>query len=175
MRITAGKYKGRTIKSPKAAGTHPMGEREKLALFNMVGNDFGGLVVLDAYAGSGALGLEALSRGVKKVVFVEKSPKVARVIKSNLQGIGEISPDSYTVICGDVKNLDLTERFDMVIADPPYDNFKVEDIANLAEFLNNDGVFVLSHPGEAPEITNLSLEKTKKYAGARLSVYTKKL
>ncbi len=171
MRIIAGKYKGKPIKTPDVAGTHPMGEREKLALFNMVGNNLDGLMVLDAYAGSGALGIEALSRGAEKVVFVEKSPKVARVIIANLQGIGEISADGYQVICKDVKNLNLTEKFDLIIADPPYDNFDTQSVANLIGFLKNDGILVLSHPNEALEIEGLELTKTRKYARAHISIY----
>lgn len=173
MRITAGKYKGRVVKSPETALTHPMGEREKLALFNMIGNSLDGLSILDAYAGSGALGIEALSRGAGRVVFVEKSPKVARTIKANLQGISEISPDNYAIICEDVKNLKLKEYFDLIIADPPYDNFEPENIEILTVFLKDGGLLALSHPEEAPEMPGLELIKTKKYARAHISIYEK--
>ena len=103
IRITSGELKGRVIASPEVAGTHPMGAREKIALFNMVG-DLTGVRVLDAYAGSGALGIEALSRGASGVVFVEKSPRVAKVIRENLAKLG--LTERAKVIVSDVGSLD---------------------------------------------------------------------
>ena len=70
IKIASGIFRGRSIKSPKSSLTHPMGAREKLALFNMIVDDLPGSLVLDAFAGSGALGIEALSRGASEVVFV---------------------------------------------------------------------------------------------------------
>ena len=83
IRVTSGKLRGRVLRSPDTSGTHPMGAREKLALFNMVNVE--GERVLDAYAGSGAVGVEALSRGASEVVFVENNRRTARVILENLQ------------------------------------------------------------------------------------------
>ena len=86
IKITSGKYRGRTIKSPNSKLTHPMGAREKLAMFNMISEYLSGAVVLDVYAGSGALGIEALSRGASYAMFVEKNPQIAQVIRRNLAG-----------------------------------------------------------------------------------------
>lgn len=168
--ITAGKYKGRKIATPGGA-THPMGSREKLALFNMLTGEIEGATVLDAFAGSGALGIEALSRGASEVVFVEKNEKAAEIIKQNLKSL-EI--ENAKVIKNSVSNItdDLGE-FEVVLADPPYDNFKITEVLLLTKFVKNGGILVLSHPGDAPDLEGLSLLKTRSYAGANLSIYVK--
>lgn len=169
LRITSGKYRGRSIKSPPSAATHPMGSREKIALFNMISDFLPGAVVLDAFAGSGALGIEALSRGADRVVFVEKDPRAAKIIRDNLNELGIAS-------IGEVHTCSVTkftpkEDFDIIIADPPYDRFEISDIGSLAGLVKESGVFVLSHPKEPPRIDGLSLLQTRKYAGARISIY----
>ena len=170
IRITSGKYRGRNIESPSSKLTHPMGAREKLALFNMIAGELDGARVLDAYAGSGALGIEAFSRGAKEVVFVEKNAKICRVIRDNLAKLGL----SAEVICSSVVDFITPNLFDVIMADPPYDKFNLDEIIPLVGLLKQGGVLVLSHPGEAPEIPEMSLENSKKYAGAHLSVYVKR-
>jgi len=92
LRVLSGRFKGQKITSPAHPGTHPMGAREKLALFNILQPYLQGAKVLDIYAGSGALGIEALSRGAKEVSFVEKTPAVARILAHNLQQIAARGP-----------------------------------------------------------------------------------
>lgn len=167
--ITGGKYRGRKIATPGGA-THPMGSRERLALFNMLTGKIEGVFVLDAFAGSGSLGIEALSRGASEVVFVEKNRVATEVIKQNLAELGV--SDNAKVIKSSVKNTlsDLGE-FAVVLADPPYDNFDITEVEKLALVVKKSGILALSHPGEAPEIKGLTLAKTRKYAGASISVY----
>ena len=169
IRITSGNLRGRTICSPKSEQTHPMGAREKLALFNMIASELSGATVLDAFAGSGAVGIEAMSRGAKKVVFVEKNPKTAGIIRKNLANLGI----DANVVIGDVAKFESDERFDIIIADPPYDNFEVQAVAYLTKYLKDGGVLVLSHPNEPPVIDDLKLTTSRKYAGATLSIYRK--
>ena len=171
IKITSGKFRGRTIKSPNSKLAHPMGAREKLALFNMIADYLPGAVVLDAYAGSGALGIEALSRGAEHAVFVEKNPRIAQVIRKNLTELRLV--EVAEVYEKDVGDFLPAGEFDIIIADPPYDNFNTRGVENLAKFLKKTGVLALSHPGEAPEISGLELNKTRKYAAARISIYTK--
>ena len=171
IKITSGKFRGRAIKSPNSKLTHPMGAREKLALFNMISEYLSGAVVLDAYAGSGALGIEALSRGAEYIVFVEKSPRIAQVIRKNLADLG--LAEMAEVHERDAGNFLPAGEFDIILADPPYDDFDTLGVKNLAKFLKKTGILVLSHPGEAPEINGLKLNKTRKYAAARISIYTK--
>ena len=98
VRITSGIYRGHSILTP-GEGTHPMGERERLALFNKISDYLPGANVLDAFAGSGALGIEAMSRGAASVTFVEKSPKAAKIIRENLKTLGiSVEVDRKSVV-----------------------------------------------------------------------------
>lgn len=144
-----------------------MGERERLALFNKVMDKISGGDVLDVYAGSGALGIEALSRGASSVIFIEKNPKAAKIIRENLKNLGA----NAEVITGDASKFESDKTFDLILVDPPYDKFTTEALSNLSKLLKTDGVLVLSHPGEAPEIEDLSLIDSRKYAGATISFY----
>lgn len=146
-----------------------MGERERLALFNMTSEYLPGARVLDAFAGSGALGIEALSRGVAEVVLIEKNAKACQVIRKNLKDLGL----EAEVWQGDVKTFTTDDRFGVILADPPYDNFDVAEVTHLLQFLQREGVLILSHPGEAPELDNMTLLKSRKYAGAGIAVYLK--
>ena len=167
IKITSGKFRGQNIKSPNSKLTHPMGSREKLALFNMISEYLPGANVLDAYAGSGALGIEALSHGARKVIFIEKSPKVSKIIKENLANLGL----KENVWVGDTSKFNTDDFFDIIIADPPYNDFGTDGVKNLINFLRKSGVLVLSHPEKAPEIEGLELRKTRQYASAHISVY----
>ena len=170
IRITSGNLRGRALHSPKSDSTHPMGSREKIALFNMISDYLPGAKVLDAFAGSGALGIEALSRGAERAFFVEKNPKVAHILVENLKSLNLTGVSE--VFVGEVKKYVATEKFDIIIADPPYDKFELDDILHLTQFLKQEGILVLSHPEDAPKIPGLRLEKSKKYARAHLSIFT---
>ena len=171
MQVISGIYKNRPLKSPNDEKTHPMGSREKLALFNMISTYLPGSTVLDAFAGSGALGIEALSRGAKKVIFVEKSGKIAKTIKENLVSLGEKAVENAVIHTEDVTKFNAEETFDVIIADPPYNLFNPSIIESLIKLLETDGILVLSHPGEAPELPPLKLQKSHTYAAATISIY----
>ena len=168
VKITSGKWRGQILATPGGA-THPMGAREKLALFNIISEYLPGAKVLDAFAGSGALGIEALSRGAEKVVFIERNTAAVRVIRQNLAKVGAFGD----VFAGKVRDFESADNFEVILADPPYDDFNVKEVAGLEKWLTNGGVLILSHPGAAPEIAGLKLEKTHQYAAAHLSVYSK--
>lgn len=170
MRITGGIYRGRELKSPATSITHPMGSREKLALFNAILPYLPEKRVLDAFAGSGALGLEALSRGAKNVVFCEKSPKVAQTIKQNIALLG--AEGQTEVIIGAVEKLSPSEQFDIIIADPPYDHFNQDQLTQLSKLVAKQGIMVISHPANyRPNLPNFTLKTTKSYAAANISVF----
>lgn len=125
MRVVAGAYKGRNLKTLKGDATRPTTMRVKESLFSsltsLVGS-FDGLVVLDAFAGSGALGIEALSRGAERVVFFERSKQAAQVVRDNIALIGE-APDKALLEIGDAARLCTRTRpyaFDLIFFDPPY-------------------------------------------------------
>jgi 16S rRNA (guanine966-N2)-methyltransferase len=120
-RLISGVAGGRRLKVPKV-GVRPTGDRAREALFNSLGSllDLHGAAVLDLYAGSGALGLEALSRGAANVMFVESSSAVLPVLKENLAAVGlpgaRVVPGSVATVVGSRA----PGRFDLVLADPPY-------------------------------------------------------
>jgi 16S rRNA (guanine966-N2)-methyltransferase len=120
-RLISGVAGGRRLKVP-SSGVRPTGDRAREGLFNSLGTlvDLEGAAVLDLYAGSGALGLEALSRGARTVVFVESSPKVLPVLRANLASVGlpggRVLAGSVPTVVGGAP----PTRFDVVLADPPY-------------------------------------------------------
>ena len=139
MRIISGKYKNRELRSPHSLATHPMGERERLAIFNMLG-PLEDKTVLDLFAGTGALGIEALSRGAKTATFVEYNSKTFTVLKDNLKEI-----DGATALKQDAYKYLPDECFDVIFIDPPYDSFD-ERILDYRKFLAKDGVIAVSSP-----------------------------
>ena len=136
MQIISGKYKRQPLKSPNDQLTHPMGSREKIALFNMLTGEIEGKNVLDAFAGTGALGLEALSLGAKSAVFVEKSPKIAKILKENVLNTLKNEKDSAKIVISDIKNFKTDEKFDLVFADPPYDLYSEAILEPLTSLLS---------------------------------------
>ena len=121
MRIIAGRWKGRRLRSPTGRAIRPTRDQVREAWMSSLGNDIVGASVLDLFAGSGALGLEALSRGAKSAVFVESSPFSMDILKQNVDLLGVDS--EVTIVKSDVMNyikrlgkLD----FDIALADPPY-------------------------------------------------------
>ncbi len=173
LRIISGRYRGRVLRSPATNGTHPMGAREKLALFNMVNVEHA--TILDAYAGSGALGLEALSRGASQVVFVEKSPKVCQIIRQNcaeLAGNADWSIFTET-LAQFAERPEYQGYFQVIFLDPPYNRFQVAEFSTISHLLQPQGVLALSSPAnqEPPVLTGLRQSSTHTYARARITIY----
>jgi 16S rRNA (guanine966-N2)-methyltransferase len=119
LRVVAGVFKGRRLAAPRGTRTRPTADRVREALFSMLG-DVGGARVLDLYAGSGALGIEALSRGAGSAVFVERDAKAVAAIERNLAAVGV----EETVVRQDVERFlaRADGAFDLVFCDPPYDS-----------------------------------------------------
>ncbi len=167
IRIISGKLGGRLIDTPKTDKTHPMGDRERAAIFNRLRGDIAGKDVLDAFAGSGAIGLEALSLGANSVDFLENNQKAAKTIKAN---VAKFKLEAQGKI---VRKLQ--KEYDIIFADPPYDNPQYEYIEEILKSLKHGGIFVLSHP-ESPapwEFRGLSLFSDKSYAAAHIKMYQK--
>jgi 16S rRNA (guanine966-N2)-methyltransferase len=119
VRVVAGEFRGRRLAAPRGRGTRPTADRVREALFSMLG-DVSGARVLDLYAGSGALGIEALSRGAESAVFVERDPRAAAVIERNLASLGL----EERIVTQDALRFLAVARgmFDLVFCDPPYDS-----------------------------------------------------
>ncbi len=177
VRITGGEYKGRKIRTP-GGETHPMGERERLALFNIISDYLPNALVLDLYCGGGTLGIEAISRGAAAVFAIDIDKNAVSTATKNMKELGTFEVSTF-VLQEDVAGITLKpfeggfELWDIVFADPPYDLYKESMIKGLPSLIRKGGVLVLSHPGAAPEIEGLKLNKTRTYASAHLSFYVK--
>jgi 16S rRNA (guanine966-N2)-methyltransferase len=121
MRIIAGQFRGRTLEAPRGSATRPTGDRVREALFSMLASRIGsfeGLRAADLYAGSGALGLEALSRGAAFAVFVEADGSAQAAIKTNAAKLGVA--ERVRILGGSALALPRSDPFDLIFADPPY-------------------------------------------------------
>jgi 16S rRNA (guanine966-N2)-methyltransferase len=174
MRIIAGKYRGRKIERPASFSVRPTKDRIREAVFNFLGVFPPRTRVLDLFAGSGAYGLEALSRGAEEVLFVDNDPVCCNTIRSNISSLG-IGRGG----CG-IKKLDVFSamsslassgnRFEVVFADPPYNTGlakKALIMTNRYDILNPSGLLIIEHnteesPGIGAGGVNLFKQKTYK-------------
>jgi 16S rRNA (guanine966-N2)-methyltransferase len=121
MRIVAGEWRGRALMSPSWEGVRPTSDRLRETLFNVLGPSIRGARVLDGYAGTGAIGIEALSRGAAWVCFVDSDRRAAALVEANLASLG--ADRRYAIIRADVRHLSDAcgdDAFDLAIFDPPY-------------------------------------------------------
>ncbi len=173
MRIISGSLKSRQFQSPHGHRTHPMSEKVRGALFNMLG-DIKGLTALDAFAGSGALSFEAVSRGAKNVVAVDTDKSAHKII---VNSVGELGlTDQIKVIKANISgwsdnNPDI--RFDVVLADPPHDDLQQDRLEKLVKHVNESGLLVLNWPGklDIPIIEGLKRVEERSYGDTQLVFY----
>ncbi len=176
MRIIAGRFGGRAFDSPRGNRTHPMSEKVRGAIFNLLG-DIEGLEVLDVFAGSGALGLEAISRGATHATLIDSDKNAFRAITDNIRSLDLQA--SAKVTKANVNNwLDnnTDKQFHVIFCDPPYDDVRPELLEKLASQLKPDGVIIYSLPPTsnfALSDTSYTLAADKSYGDAVLRVYKK--
>jgi 16S rRNA (guanine966-N2)-methyltransferase len=175
MRIIAGERKGHTIFAPKGIQTRPTSDRVRENVFNIVAPWIEGARVLDLYAGSGAMGLEALSRGAASAVFVEAEPQAIRAIERNLDklrltGARVVRLDASTGLAQEAAS---GRKYDLVLADPPYSMTDYDALARyLPLVLSEDGLVVLESAAKTePELAGLSIRSTRKYGSTRVTVF----
>jgi 16S rRNA (guanine966-N2)-methyltransferase len=148
MRVIAGSLKGRRLQAPTWAGLRPTSDKLRETLFNVLAPRVPGARVLDGYAGTGAIGIEALSRGASEVVFVERDRRAQRLIADNLARCG-VASGCVIIRASAVRAVDellaAARAFDIVLLDPPYDLPPEEAIGPLAGLLAPGGVLVLEH------------------------------
>jgi 16S rRNA (guanine(966)-N(2))-methyltransferase RsmD len=154
MRVIAGRFKGRRLKAPDWEGVRPTSDRLRETLFNVLGARVPGARVLDGYAGTGAVGLEALSRGAAHVTFVEQDGRAAKLIETNAAACGLERPGDYTVERGAfvtvARRLD-AEPFDLILLDPPYGAAGLADALETAgRLLAAGGLLVLERATRRP-------------------------
>lgn len=173
MRVIAGKLGGRNFVSPKTHRTHPMSDKVRGALFNALG-DLNGLTVLDAFAGSGACSIEAVSRGAKSVLAIDIDVEAVKTIAENVRSLG--LDDVITVrrknISGWSRN-NQAQQFDVVLADPPYNDIRPDVLERLNVHVRVGGLLVLSWPGSEAvrDFSGLEIISHKTYGDAQLIFY----
>ncbi len=179
MRVISGKYKGSILQGDALEGTRPTLARIKESLFATIQDKVENSLVLDLFAGSGALGIEALSMGAKKAYFVEKQNKTYEVLNNNIkrlkiENISHTYKMDYTKF---LKNINL--KFDLVFLDPPYNSTYLNESINLLlenNLLNNDSLIICETDNLSKIAKNSCLEevKSKKY-GDKYIVILKKI
>ncbi|MGH3135985.1 MAG: 16S rRNA (guanine(966)-N(2))-methyltransferase RsmD [Gaiellaceae bacterium] len=177
MRIVAGSRKGHRIDAPKGVVTRPTGDRAREAAFSLIG-PVEDATVLDLFAGSGAMGLEALSRGAAWCLFVEHDRDACRVIQTNLE---KLRLTGGLVVRRDVISALRDERargrrHGLVLADPPYEEWGSHE-AYLAELipevLEEDGVAVIETSAKVEPALPLDLVTSRRYGSARITVFSR--
>jgi 16S rRNA (guanine966-N2)-methyltransferase len=172
VRVVAGEFKGRRLEAPRGMRTRPTADRVREALFSMLG-DVSGARVLDLFAGSGALGIEALSRGAASAVFVERDPRAAAAIERNLSSLGL---DERVLRQDALRFLARAEggTFDLVFCDPPYDSASrlAGPLAERLPALTAEGArIVIESDKRRPLELPLPLVKERTYGDTRIAIH----
>ncbi len=176
MRIIGGEWRRRVLQTPTWAGLRPTSDRLRETLYNVLAHEVPGADVLDAYAGTGAVGLEALSRGARHVTFVERDRRAVALIAANVSKCGVA--ERYTVLHRDADtawrsgNLGL---FDIVFLDPPYDASHLDTtLEGAAHHVARQGVLVLEHAWKTtppPRAGKLTLTRQLRQGDSALAFY----
>lgn len=156
MRIISGKSRGRRLATPRGHALRPTSDRVKESIFNILGGEVEGKVVLDLFAGTGNLGIEALSRGAKKTIFVERAREALRMIQRNLlqcnfSGQAEIIPKEVNRAIGILEASG--ESFDLILMDPPYEKGWIQRTLvklNNHNIYHEGSVLVIEHGRREP-------------------------
>lgn len=176
MRIISGRYRGRRITGPRGTATRPTSDRVRESLFSILGSryDLTEAHVLDLFAGSGALGLEALSRGADFVTFVENNRAACECIRKNVGDLGVA--DCVEVLCRPVNAgisqlVSQSRRFGFVFADPPYAFDATSLIEDVTAITGSGGVMTLEHDGTRSFETHSAHVTTRTFGGTSVSIF----
>ena len=177
MRIITGEMRGRALRAPVGDHTRPTPEKVKEALFSILQWDLEGRRVLDLFAGSGQLGLEAVSRGARECVFVENDRAALNVVKANVEKCR--AEDRCRLVFGDFENyLRRGEKFDIILIDPPYaSDFREKSLELISEFdiLAIGGIIMVESEQQSPALPDrlgvLTKEKEYDYGRVKLTRY----
>ncbi len=177
MRIVAGSRKGHRIEAPKGVVTRPTGDRVREAAFALVG-PVEGAKVLDVFAGSGSMGLEALSRGATRCVFVERDRAACKVIQRNLE---KLRLTGASVLCQEATRALREEaaggrRYDLILVDAPYEDWEPHETVLgelLRSLLDSDGLAVVETSSRVEPELPLTLVTTRRYGSARITVFSR--
>jgi len=183
MRVITGKYRGRPLAGPKHAGLRPTAERVREALFNIIGTKIIEAAWLDLFAGTGAVGIEALSRGASSIVLVDENFLSVKLIKSNLKILNPDEPIRLLSMSAARAVSFLAKekvQFDLIFLDPPFEaDLLGETMALIAEkdLLRSDGWLIAEHDKRLPEmksvVPNYQLIQTREYGDLALTFFGK--
>ena len=178
MRVISGILKGRNIEGFTIDGTRPTMDRVKESIFGIIQNNIKNSICLDLFAGSGSLGIEAISNGADKCYFVDKNIDVIKVLNKNINNFkindkSIIIKDDYTNALNDFKMQNI--KFDIIFLDPPYNMHILNDVMNYIvknNLLNENGIIVCEVDNEyLDDINSLKLIKSKKYGSTYVYIY----
>jgi 16S rRNA (guanine(966)-N(2))-methyltransferase RsmD len=173
VRIVAGQHRGRRLKTPAGLDTRPTSDRVREALFSILGDRVEGARVLDLFAGSGALAIEALSRGADRAVLVESDRRAVAAIRANLDAIGEagarVEPVDALAWLGRARG-----EYDLVFLDPPYSSAR--DLGGrlsraLPAVLSENALIVTESDKRNPLILDLPLDDERTYGHTRVAIH----
>lgn len=177
IRITGGEFAGRRLKMIEGPQSRPTSQKVRQALFNILAHRAAGSTFLDLFAGVGTVGLEALSRGADRAVFVEKNPRVAEILAANIETLGVAPRSRIWTVDALLFHRRTEEKFDIIFVDPPY----LGPLADLLiralgrkDLLKGGGIVVVEHYFKTPlpsEEGNLALSRTERYGQTGLSFY----
>lgn len=178
MRIISGKYKGKVLKGFTLEGTRPTMDRVKESMFAMIQNTVKDSICLDLFAGSGSLGMEAISNGAYKCYFVDSSSEVKKVLEGNLK---TFNPQEYIILKSDYKEaLSYFKKeqitFDLVFLDPPYHLGYIQPVLDLLiqyKLLNEEATIVCEYEEEKLSPVGYKIIKEKKYREKKVMILKK--
>lgn len=175
MRVISGKYKGKNLIGFNIDGTRPTMDRVKESLFGSIQSYINDSIVLDLFAGSGSLGIEALSNGAKSVYFVDNNLELINIIKKNIAKINDethVIKSDYSVALEMFKNNNI--KFDIIFLDPPYKLNLINDCLSKIynyKLLSDNGIIVCEYENEIIDIDKFDLLKEKKYGNKSVKIY----
>lgn len=183
MRVVSGKFKGKSLKAVPGKTTRPTTDKVKEAMFNIIGPYFSGGLCLDLFAGSGGLGIEALSRGVDKVIFVDRDGKAIQTIYDNIKACGvenqvEVFRNDANRALKAIIKRELA--FDYIFLDPPYAKQQLESLLQSMDkhhVLRENGIIICEHSSDVDipsQVGNLHIIKKETYGIITISIYTYK-
>ena len=179
MRIVAGKWRGRPLRAPKGLAVRPTADRVREAIFDILGEGVAGASVLDLFAGSGALGLEALSRGASRGVFVESVPAAFGILQKNIASLAAGEAEAFLLDYRQAfRRLRARAiRFDLVFLDPPYGKGLAADAAaglSRAELVEPGGTVVVEEAVRSPQALfpeRWSISADRRYGDTRVTLF----
>ncbi len=180
IRVIGGEYRGRRLTSVKGMATRPTADRVRESIFNIIGDKISGARVLDLFAGTGAMGIEAMSRGADFALFIDNSPAAIKTIQHNIETLGIRMDMDAVILCRDIgrnlNDLQGTSEFDLIFMDPPYGKGLIEPtLAALPKThsLRLEAIAVVEHRADEPikDVSSFRVYDQRTYGKTMVSFF----